>query len=749
MHSSRPRLGANFFFMYVSYGLVTDRSGNVIIQDHFTKDKSEYHRTVAIMPAYYDQIAHYISTMREIPIGDARDFVIEELRSGRMKANIPAAHHLNVKPNGDREKKSTSLKEYVDRIVEENLLVAPTLTTYVQPEVEESLYAKYVTVKVKTRKEFKDLKFVYKMKKDPVMTNRYDLLQNSVKTKINSLSGAHGSKGTIVNMKSGHSTLTSVCRVLTSSCNANNEKLLMGNRHYWNPQITLDNLIALANDAKNHAVAEAVEQYGIHIPTTEQVMKMVYYCTSEYWRDEAAHEHIRNYVHRLTDIEKAFVLYGGDMYHLAMFNEKLVKGMIDDMSAQAVDIVIDLDVAKDIMKSVNSDVKALASLICAEIIAGRSVGDLWKTDVMAYLKVAQTAYSVIQSLDKYGLLIRALYRPNLLAPSFYDIQKMYRRAVPASDTDSSIFTNQWWVKWVTGRYGFDVRSYNVSYVMTFFITQTVINVLAILSRNLGLSQDRLRHFEMKNEYYFPVFILTLLAKHYTNFMSAQEGNILPELDKQVKGVNLRNSAASPDVIEKLNLMIDDIMLSVMDEKPISIVAIKSTIATIEKAIYDDICAGGSKYLRTLQAKDEESYSQKENAPAVQQHRFWEEVLSAKYGAAPPLPYRAVSLKLTVNSKRRMAQWVETIEDRALARRLETWLLKNGKDKMGTVRLPEEIVNEVGIPVEILNVALIRDIVKMIVNPFYIMVSSLGFPLLDDDATYMFSDDEWDEPVIIK
>lgn len=717
--------------------------------DHFNRDKSEYRREITILPAYYDQCSHYLSKMRNIPLLEAREFILAELSSGRVSPSIPSAHHLQVTSSGDREKNAISLKDYIARIDEENLLVAPTLTTYVQPEVEESLYARYVTVKVKTRKEFKDLKFEYKMKKDPVMSNRYDLLQNSVKTKINSLSGGHSSRGTIMYMKSGHSTLTSVCRILTSSSNANNEKLLMGNRHYWNPQIALDNLIALAVDSKNHQVVEAIEKYDLHIPSSNEVMEMVYYCTGPYFKDEAIHEHIKKYIDTLSPAEKVFVLYGADLYHLAKHNERLVKGLISNMSREPNEGTLGILAAKEVLSLVNSDVKALASLICADDIAGRNLGAMKDSDPKVYIKVAETAYNIVNNLDEYGLLIRALYRPNLLPPTFDDIQKMYRRAVPASDTDSSIFTNQWWVQWVTGGSGFSTTAYRTSYVMTFFITQTVINVLAILSRNMGLSQDRLRHFEMKNEYYFPVFVLTLLAKHYTNYMSAQEGNILPELDRQIKGVNLRNSAASPDVMASLNALIDNIMLSVMQEKLISIADIKTTVATIERDIYLDICGGGTKYLRTLQAKDEDSYVQKGDAPAVVQHRFWVEVMASKYGDPPELPYRAVSLKLAVNSKRRMTEWIDGIEDKSLASRLNSWLQSNGKDKLPTVRLPEEVVTKIGIPKEILQVALIRDIVRMIVNPFYIMVSSLGYPVMNEDGDYMFSDDEWDTPLMTK
>jgi hypothetical protein len=145
------------------------------------------------------------------------------------------------------------------------------------------------------------------MKGDEVNESFYDSLQNSCKIKINSLSGTHSSPGTISFLKSGHSTLTSVCRIITSTANATNEKFIAGNRHYYAPMITLANVIALTNDAKNHAVAETIHEYGLAYPTVKQAIELIKRSASYYWTNEDGFSKIERHLEKLTKEEIAFM----------------------------------------------------------------------------------------------------------------------------------------------------------------------------------------------------------------------------------------------------------------------------------------------------------------------------------------------------------------------------------------------------------------------------------------------------------
>ena len=279
--------------------------------------------------------------------------------------------------------------------------------------------------------------------------------------------------------------------------------------------------------------------------------------------------------------------------------------------------------------------------------------------------------------------------------------------------------------------------------MTYFITQIVAHSIAMLSVNLGLKHDQIGGLAMKNEYCFPVLWLTELAKHYYALKSAQEGNIFPKMKEETKGVNLRNSAASKDLNKRLNGFLRGSSEAIVRGEKLSLLEIHRFIADLEYEVYTDIRNGGSQYLRSMQTKDEDSYTQKSDAPAVKQHTLWEEVFGPKYGPAPDLPYRAVSLKLSTKGKSRTAEWHQSIPDKTLVARLQEWMERNNKKDLTTIRLPIDVVSEKGIPSEILSVAQIREVVKMIMNPFYIVASVIGINMVDSKVSYLFADDYYD------
>ena len=91
----------------------------------------------------------------------------------------------------------------------------------------------------------------------------------------------------------------------------------------------------------------------------------------------------------------------------------------------------------------------------------------------------------------------------------------------------------------------------------------------------------------------------------------------------------------------------------------------------------------------------------------------------------------------------MAEWLDQIPDQTLVARLKEWLEANGKKDLTSIRLPIDVVTETGIPKEILSVAQIREVVKMIMNPFYIVASVLGLNMVNSKVSYLYSDDYYD------
>lgn len=712
------------------------------LEPSFLKEKGEYRRTYYPIPHYIEQNAHYLALEAGIPYEKALEYIKSKFKSGEVKPDERKAYFLAKDENGDRYKAVGTVFDYFKMIKHNNLRVAPTLTTYVGPEVYPSLYGGYIQDKAKLRKGFKKLKFVYSMKGDEVNESFYDSLQNSCKIKINSLSGTHSSPGTISFLKSGHSTLTSVCRVITSTANAVNEKFIAGNRHYYGPLITLINVIAITNDAKNHPIAETMKEYGLVYPTVRQAMEMVKRSCSPYWTNEDGFLKIERHLEKLPEEQLAFFVYGMDMYHIELLNPEFAKKIFEDFTVIS-DVNLGVNPGRVLKEMNNEDLEILAMLNCAETAAGVSMKDLEDHHPLVYNRVCSTANELSLVQNRYAKFIRTFFRPNLLPPSFADIPSMYRLAIPLSDTDSCVFTNQERVLKYHPESPFSHKANVINYTMTYFITQIVAHSIAMLSVNLGLNHDQIGGLAMKNEYCFPVLWLTELAKHYYALKSAQEGNIFPKMKEETKGVNLRNSAASKDLNQRLNGFLRGSSEKIVAGEKLSLLEIHRFVADLEYEVYTDIRNGGSQYLRSMQTKDEDSYTQKSDAPAVKQHTLWEEVFAAKYGPAPDLPYRSVSMKLTTKGKSRMEEWFNNIPDKALVERMKEWLARNNKKDLTSIRLPIDIVSEKGVPTEIIAVAQIREVVKMIMNPFYITCSVLGLHMVNDKVAYLFADDYYD------
>ncbi len=49
--------------------------------------------------------------------------------------------------------------------------------------------------------------------------------------------------------------------------------------------------------------------------------------------------------------------------------------------------------------------------------------------------------------------------------------------------------------------------------------------------------------------------------------------------------------------------------------------------------------------------------------------MWEEVLSPKYGSIDSAPYDAVKVPLTLNTKKRMVDWILSFDDKELSTRM--------------------------------------------------------------------------------
>lgn len=709
--------------------------------NYFAFEKHEYVRELNPVSDYIEMQTFFINKMTGKPKDEIEQWIKLNLRQdGLFPIKNKTVRYLSRENQRDRVRATTNILEYFQNAVNNNLVMTPSWTCYVRENVRRSLYTSYIEYESGVRSKYKKLMFIAEQRNDVAAVKFNNGMQSSAKIDINSLSGSAMSKHTINHTQSLHPSLTSVCASSTSYANLNNEKLIMGNRNYKTYQTVLDNIIVICLKSDMITLAMAMEKYNLHYPSTDDVMECIHKSTRHYWHNEIQSNKLRTFVDKLEPIEKAAFVYIGDLYHIDKHNPEVFKEFITGFTKRTYESVPKDDWSKTTDK-VDGDVEILAKLICADYMMGKTIDDLHDNEPDKYGELVANMRMIEAHLDKYEIFIKGLLRPTVLNPdvSLWSMHGLMREAVLTSDTDSTIFTTQYWVKRMVGDIGFTTDHYNVGYTISFLVNKTVFNQLALLSKNLGIEDKYIHHISMKNEYYFPTYVLTNSAKNYYAYMAVREGNVYlkPKLEK--KGVELRSSKIPNNVMSKFDEWIKYGMDEVIARNKITLDDLFTIPYYTEVEVKRSILAGEPKYYQTAQIKDSKAYKQGNDASVVKGHEMWQEVFAPKYGVSPPVPYVALKVSTTLTSSKKLKEWVDSIEDRELATRLHNWLVREGKKDLGTMYVPKATIDKGLIPIEIVTHVDTNKQIMNVMSPFYLALESFGFYLRNPNNTVMIHD----------
>lgn len=709
--------------------------------NHFCKKPNEYIRDFNPLLNYVKIQSFYLSRMTGVSLSEATKFIKENLRKdGLLPINDRQVRYLSREHQIDRVRASTTICGYIDNIRNRNFIMSPAWTAYQPSYMGESLYVSYIDWKSKERSAYKKAMFIAEQRGDKEAVRFNDEMQSSSKIDINSISGAALMPGTINHCQSLHPTLTSTCAASTSLANLNNERLIAGNRPYLTYQDALDNICSIAVATDYELLERAMMDFKIHYPTPDDVMECILHSTRNYWVSEERENKLRILVEKLTPLERAAVVYTGDLYHLYKHNNEQLRSFFGGFTKRSYD-VIPMEEAESYAKIADSDVSILARLLCKDYMMGKTEEDVKEKEPEKYSQICATMRDIIVHLDKWAVFIKGFLRPEVLSPGGhrYTMHSLVRKAVLTSDTDSTIFTTQWWVKELTGSLGFEDEHYNIGFTMSFFVNKTVFHALAIMSRNMGIEDKNIHGISMKNEYYFPTYVLTNSAKNYYAFKSVREGNVYSEMKMEKKGVELRSAKIPRNVMDQFDDYIKSTMDLYIQNKEFTIDDLLKKPYETECEVRDSILNGEAKYFQTAQIKTPEGYKLGEKAPPMFYHRLWEEVFSDKYGAAPPRPYVAVKVSTTINNKTSLANWVEAIEDKAIATKLKDFLKKEGRDNLEVIFVPKLTLGFNTLPEEIKMALDVNKQIMSVMSPYYLSLESYGIYLRKPNNTTMIHD----------
>lgn len=703
----------------------------------FLKNPEEYIRDINVLKHCHHDHAYFLHKETGKPFDFCLDYVIKQTsKDGQFPLVDPEVLSLRRGTNGDKERKVTTFSDYLNDIQRNNYIVSPSLAVYKSTAEEESESALYITGNIALRAKAKKEMFEADLAKNQILVAMKEIEQTSRKLNNNAMSGAQASFSTPLFNKSAHSSLTSTCRTETSYGNANNEKFITGNRHYWCPDVVIANIISICTSSDLLRLDKAMQRYGIHYPTAEEAMECISYSTDFYWRNNNAFDDFFSLLSKLDPVERAAFVYIGDLHHLAKHNDSLVRNFLTRLSSRITDVAI--DDPSEVLKKLDADTRAFIGLLCHHELSGTSIEKIKIDNPVGYNTVAATFINIQDTLSEYEDMIKALWVTPNMPGSIANIPSIIRRAAITSDTDSTIFTAQDWTRFITGSDKFTDQSKAISATITYLASQLIANILAQMSANIGVDKKHLFKLGMKNEYNFPVFVLTSRAKHYYAYQGAREGNVYEHYERETKGVELRNSNIPPHVNKKLNGLMAFIMDEIIDKQSLSIIDVFDEIALLELDIISTVNRGGYEYMKTGQIKNINSYVNPEQSNYIH-YGMWEEVFADKYGHTAPPSYTVVKVSLNADSPTLLKQWVASIKDEDIKTKLVAWLTKKNRKGVTQLLLPENIVSSAGIPEEIIIGVDIRKLIYNTMSGFYLVLESLGIYMIDSDLTKLVSD----------
>lgn len=707
-----------------------------LTKEIFVRPVDEYQRQLNPVGHYLEDSVFYIHKMTRVEKAVARQLVIKIMKERMVN---PLVRYLQRNQFGDREEKEGTLIDYINETVKNEETMAATFTCYTSTKVRVSPYTPIISKNIKRRKVHKGLKFAAEQRGDTTQANIEENNQQNRKTSNNSLSGAQNSAGTGIWNKTAHSTLTSTCRITAGYGNINNERFICGHRLYRNGNVALNNLVTIAANCRYDAMVETIRHFNIVIPTVDDIMEMVQESSKHYWHNREFMEHIRQFVSTLDAVERAAVLYTGDLSSLYKLNKELIGGFITNLATKQHTPPPDITI-KSMESSMPEDFINLAKMVCREETRGiDKLSEIAGTP--AYDTVLATAHHIGMTVLNYGKLIRTFFVTDSLPPSVAYVPEMMRHAVVTGDTDSTIFTVENWVEWLTGKVGFDDFSKSISDAVVFLASQTVVDILATMSTNFGAAKEYLFLVTMKNEFKFDVFVPMQMTKHYFAVRSAQEGRVKAKPDMEIKGVHMKSSAAPEHINEIAKKMMEDITADVHDRQCIDAESYIKRVVEVEHMVMDAIKAGTPEYFKRANIKPPSAYTKGEAESPYRFYTFWQEVFAPKYVNCPIPPYDGIGITLLTDRRAVLNEHLAQLPDQALAKRWRDWLDRNGRDNMGSIALSGEVLNMMGgIPDEILQIVDTRKMVKTICGTFYHLMDALGFTLTErNNGVTLFMD----------
>ncbi len=690
-----------------------------------TKDNSK----IKIIADYISDNALLVSRDLNISKHEAEELVKKVLVKKSESGEVidPLVEYMGKNQYGDRELRTKKLTNYFQGATQG--IIAPSGTVYAKHEKELSIHAENTKNRVKLRSVAKKEGFLAEQVGDMVTASLKEKFQKAYKTDNNSLSGLFDNKHNIHYCPSSHYTLTSTTATVTSIGNSIGESMTAGNRLYTRPEVAINHILSLANNADVQLITKVINKYNLYIPSADDCMFIILKSTRFYWHSKHYDDIILDTLRKLNDVERCAFAYTNDLFHFRDFNQSLVKDLFSKMMVISETA---LDNPNNVMKDIPEDIEILAKSICYDDMLEHSKKEeviSFKDDLFkeTKTKLANVSKNIKNILDDYDDLIRAFFLTNNLPINVSDIKLMVRKCTVLSDTDSTCSTYQEWVQWYFKRTlpKFTSEEIGLSGIVLLFSARTLSHSLELFSKRMNISGEYVKLLAMKNEFYWKVMVFMNMTKHYYADTAIREGNVFKKTKLERKGSNLIDSklpASLADLSESYFIKVNSLMTS---GEIINMHKLVKEIADIERSIFPKFKNLDAEIMKEETILDHSSYKGGKLGSTYYHLMLWNEVFGPKYGMINSTPVVTIKVKTTMATTAKMMSCINAIEDVEIRDRFLAFLKKYPKAALETLRLPKELVST-GVPKELEHMMEIRKSVEELCSTFYFILESLGF-----------------------
>jgi hypothetical protein len=692
--------------------------------EFFKRKLDGYSTTMNPLLNYMEQAVNFVMVYKHLN----RPSAIKLVKGLVSKANAkdPLVTFRHREENGDREMKSLKLSKYLGTVVKEGNIIVPSFTVYDHPSKNQSIQADFLKVNIKRRSEHKKKAFAAYQKKNMAEYIHNDVLQKVMKIFNNSLSGAYASKSTTLYSPAQHYTLTTITRSVASIGNAVSESVVGGNKCFYSPESVMNYITAIITNVNMNAVATTIAQFKLTIPTVQNVIDMLHYSSDRYWSSVTANKDIIEYVNSLDKYQRAAVMYVNDLYHMRMYNDSLLRELLSKLSKRMV------NGSNNPLKDLSIDLEGVNNLvhhICMEDIKGLEINykKLSESNPDLLMVLGSTAHNIYNTLNSYRLLIKTFLVTDVLPIDIGNIKDCYRDVIVLSDTDSTCGSYDDWINWYFGNTRFTPESVALSASVMTINTQVIDHNIRIFAKNMNIDNSLIGVLKMKNEFFWSTFITSNNSKHYYANTWIQEGNVFDKPKLEIKGVHLIAGAnGARDVVEEAHKDMSRFLKIAEEGGKISAKELLTKVANMERTLLKEINLGNVNVLKLDKIKPAETYKDENKTKTPYFHyMIWDQVFSKDYGISGEPTYMVVKVPTTLKSKRLFNLYIETLDNEYIKANLSRMLSENGKDTLGTFRVPLTIAAEHGMPKEILAAADSHRIVLDNMQIIYLILETLG------------------------